>query len=123
MADLADCQLQSIRALHSLGARNFILNSLIPLQLTGLYSNSSSPSEYYPYEHDGPGWHKRIFNLVNSLNRILADGVAKLNSEFQANESDAHAEFFNTYAFFQEMYNNPSQYFNGSIPANVTGYW
>lgn len=117
LADLADCQLNSARALHKLGARNFIINSLIPLQLTTLYANSSDPSDYYPYTHDGPGWHKRIFNIVNSLNRIVKDGVAQLNRELAP--SGAHAEFFNTYTFFEELYNNPTRYFNGSIPPEV----
>jgi len=26
------------------------------------------------------------------------------------------------YGFFEEMYYNPTRYFNGSIPANVTGH-
>lgn len=31
-------------------------------------------------------------------------------------------QYFNTYALFEEYYNNPDKYYNGSLPANVTGY-
>lgn len=41
LPDVADCQLQTIRNLYKLGARNFIVNSMIPLQLTRLYANDS----------------------------------------------------------------------------------
>ncbi|KAH7871633.1 GDSL lipase/esterase [Lentinula edodes] len=119
LPDVVDCQLDSIRTMHLLGARNFILNSLIPLQLTGLYSNSSAPTIYYPEVHDGDAWNKGMYNLVHSLNRMLSDGINVLNAEWAG---DGRVEWFNTYEFFEKMYNNPTQYFNGSIPANVTGH-
>ncbi|KAJ3714620.1 hypothetical protein DFJ43DRAFT_1007670 [Lentinula guzmanii] len=119
LPDVADCQLNSLKSMHALGARNFILNSLIPLQLTGLYSNSSAPTIYYPEVHDGNAWNKGMYNLVHSLNRMLSDGIDVLNVEWAG---DGRIEWFNTYDFFKTMYNNPTQYFNGSIPANVTGH-
>ncbi|KAJ3739308.1 hypothetical protein DFH05DRAFT_1407487 [Lentinula detonsa] len=119
LPDVADCQLNSLKSMHALGARNFILNSLIPLQLTGLYSNSSAPTIYYPEVHDGNAWNKGMYNLVHSLNRMLSDGIDVLNVEWAG---DGRIEWFNTYDFFETMYNNPTQYFNGSIPANVTGH-
>ncbi|KAJ7583601.1 GDSL lipase/esterase [Mycena floridula] len=121
LVDLADCQLDSIRKLQKLGAQNFILNSLIPLQLTGLYANDSSPTIYWPLEHDGNAWNKRAFNFVQSLNRLLKDGVAVLNQEWSSGNRGI-VSYFDTYAFFEEMYHNPVQYFNGSIPPNVTSH-
>ncbi|KAE9388302.1 hypothetical protein BT96DRAFT_438020 [Gymnopus androsaceus JB14] len=121
LKSLATCQLQSIRNLHALGARNFILNSLIPLQLTELYSNSSAPNIYWPALHNGTNWHKRAFNFANSLNELLKDGVSNLATEWES-EPETSVEFFDTYAFFEEMYNHPAMFFNGSIPANVTGH-
>jgi phospholipase/lecithinase/hemolysin len=123
LADVADCQLSSIRNLRALGARNFILNSLIPLQLTGLYNGSSAPVIYWPFEHDGTAWHKGMFNLVNSLNRILKDSVDALNKEWKTDSIGAgKVEFFDTYRFFEEVYNHPAKYFNGSIPPDVVGH-
>ncbi len=119
LPDVADCQLNTLRALHALGARRFVLNSLIPLQLTKLYSNSSDPTIYYPSPHNGTAWHRSMYNLVHSLNRMLGDGVRALNEEWRG---DGSVEWFDTYGFFEEMYDNPTQHFNGSIPANVTGH-
>ncbi|KAJ4477441.1 hypothetical protein J3R30DRAFT_3703834 [Lentinula aciculospora] len=119
LPNVVDCQMNSFRTMHVLGARNFILNSLIPLQLTSLYSNSSAPTIYYPEVHDGNAWNKGIYNLVHSLNRMLEDGINALNAEWAG---DGRVEWFNTYNLFETMYNNPAQYFNGSIPANVTGH-
>lgn len=31
-------------------------------------------------------------------------------------------KYFDTYSLFEEIYSHPEDYFNGSIPANVTGY-
>ncbi|KAJ7221281.1 hypothetical protein GGX14DRAFT_669270 [Mycena pura] len=109
LADIAHCQLHALRRLHALGARHFILNSMIPLQLTKLYSNSSDPSIYSPTPHDGPTWHRRMFNFRR---RGSARGVGH----------SATVHMFDTYGFFEEMYNHPGQFFNGSIPANVTGH-
>ncbi|KAI0694984.1 GDSL lipase/esterase [Cerioporus squamosus] len=120
LPDVADCQLDTLRALHVLGARRFVLNSLIPLQLTKLYSNSSDPTIYYPSPpHNGTAWHRSMYNLVHSLNRMLRDGVRALNEEWRG---DGRVEWFDTYGLFEKMYDNPTQYFNGSIPANVTGH-
>ncbi|KAF9522769.1 hypothetical protein CPB83DRAFT_871864 [Crepidotus variabilis] len=123
LADVADCQLSSIRNLWALGARNFILSSLIPLHLTGLYNGSSAPVIYWPVEHNGTVWHKGMFNLVNSLNRMLKDGVDILNAESKDKSLGAgKVEFFDAYRFFEEMYNQPAKYFNGSIPPDVLGH-
>lgn len=119
LPEVADCQLNTIRRMHSLGARNFILDSLTPLQLTKLYSNSSDPTIYNPAAHNGTVWHKSMTNLVHTMNRLLRDGVGAINSEWRA---DGRVEFFDTYSLFEDMYNHPGGFFNGSIPANVTGH-
>ncbi|KAJ8077581.1 hypothetical protein PM082_002013 [Marasmius tenuissimus] len=119
LADVADCQLNSIRKMHKLGARKFILNSLIPLHQTRLYADSDEGTIYWPDPHNGTVWNKGVYNLVHSLNRMLNDGVQNLNREWKG---DGKVEWFDTYRFFEDVYNNPERYFNGSIPANVTGH-
>ncbi|KAL0576781.1 hypothetical protein V5O48_005189 [Marasmius crinis-equi] len=119
LADVADCQFEAIRKLHDLGARRFILNSMIPLHLTRLYADSDEGTIYWPDPHNGTVWHKGAYNLVRSLNRMLNDGVQNLNREWKG---DGKVELFDTYRFFEDMYNDPGRYFNGSLPANVTGH-
>ncbi|KAM5546282.1 hypothetical protein V8D89_000408 [Ganoderma adspersum] len=124
LPDVADCQLNALRGLHALGARNFIMNSLIPLQLTALYGGSSAPVIYYPSPpHNGTAWHREMTNLVHSLNRIVRDGVRALDAEWRAaGEGEGSVQWFDTYGLFEEMYDNPARFFNGTIPANVTGH-
>jgi phospholipase/lecithinase/hemolysin len=105
LVDLAGCQLQTIRNLYALGARRFIVNSLIPLQLTQLFSNSSDPTIYFPSPHDGVAWNKRMFNFVHSLNAVIRSGVAALSQEWRGT---ATVEIFNTYQLFEDMYSRLS---------------
>jgi phospholipase/lecithinase/hemolysin len=101
LVDLAGCQLQTIRNLYALGARRFIVNSLIPLQLTRLFSNSSEPTIYFPSPHDGVAWNKRMFNFVHSLNAVIRSGVAALSQEWRGT---ATVDVFDTYHLFQQMF-------------------
>ncbi|KDR65936.1 hypothetical protein GALMADRAFT_232813 [Galerina marginata CBS 339.88] len=121
MADLADCQLNFVRSLHSIGARQFVLMSMIPLQLTRLYADNPLGTIYWPdvTDRNNTQWHKSAYNYPNTLNRLIRDGVSVLNAEFKG---DGIVEYFNTYALFEEYYNNPNKYYNGSLPANVTGH-
>ncbi|KAJ7156144.1 GDSL-like Lipase/Acylhydrolase-domain-containing protein [Mycena filopes] len=120
LADLAGCQFQTLRNLYALGARRFIVNTMIPLELTRLYANNSAPTIYYPTPaHDGAAWNKRAFNFVHTMNTLLRSGVEALSREW---EDSATVEMFDTYGLFQDMYNEPARWFNGSIPANVTGH-
>ncbi|KAF7297235.1 hypothetical protein MIND_00956600 [Mycena indigotica] len=120
LADLANCQLQTLRNLFKLGARRFIVNSLIPLELTRLYSPSSAPTIYYPAPHNGTQWNARIYNFVQTMNALLKGGVLALRQEWAAR--GASVQMFDTYGLFTEMYHNPTRFFNGSAPANVTGH-
>lgn len=81
-----------------------------------------SPTIYWPVEHDGNTWNKAAYNFVHTINRILKDGIDDLNEEWANNKEGGKISYFNTYDFFEELYHNPTQYFNGSIPANVTGH-
>ncbi|KAF7326021.1 hypothetical protein MKEN_00453000 [Mycena kentingensis (nom. inval.)] len=120
LASIAECQLQVLRNLHALGARRFILNALVPLQLTRLYAPTDAPTIYFPAPHNGTQWNKRIFNFVQTMNALLRGGVAALRDEWKG--TDATVQMFDMYAFFTEMYENPERFFNGSAPANVTGH-
>jgi len=118
LPDLVSCQLQHITNLYNLGVRNFIIQSMAPLHLTGLYSNSSAPTIYYPQLHDGVAWNKRMYNIVNSVNALIQARIPTLKNELKGSS----IEYFDTYHFFEDMYDNPSKFFNGTLPPNVTGH-
>ena len=117
--DLASCQLQHVERLHAhYGVQNFLLLSTIPLHLAALYAANDSGTIYWPEKHDGQAWNLNMYHMENALNGLVRNGVERLDERW----ADASVEFFNTYAFFEELYLHPTRYFNGSIPANVTGH-
>lgn len=61
-----------------------------------------------------------MFQTVNAVNSFLKAGVNMLQPELA--KGGGTIEYFDTYKFFKELYLHPAKYFNGSIPAKVTGH-
>jgi phospholipase/lecithinase/hemolysin len=62
-----------------------------------------------------------MFQYANALNALLQAGIQDTQRDLSG-QNDARIEFFDTYKFFEEIYLNPDEYFNGTAPANVTGH-
>ncbi|KAL9105194.1 MAG: hypothetical protein Q9227_009577 [Pyrenula ochraceoflavens] len=127
LTSLANCQLSTIRTLHTTyGIQNFLLLSTIPLHLTRLYAPLDSGTIYWPQPHDGRAWNLNIFHLTTTLNSLLKSGLHSLSTELTptptSTESGPNLNFFDTYTFLSTLYVSPTSYFNGSLPANVTGH-
>ena len=121
LLDLADCQLDTFRTLyHHYGLRKLLVMAVAPLHLTRLYAPIDSGVIYWPETHDGKSWNRQMFQMVNAVNSFLKTGVKMLQGEFA--RGGGSVEYFDTYRFFEELYLHPTKYFNGSIPANVTGH-
>ncbi|KAJ6562874.1 hypothetical protein DFH09DRAFT_1315935 [Mycena vulgaris] len=58
-------------------------------------------------------------NFVHTVNALIRSGVAVLNQEWRGS---ATVDIFDTYSLFEDMYNEPTKWFNGSISANSTGH-
>jgi len=87
-----------VQAMYDLGARNFLLQNMIPLDLVPMYFNQTF-----------------MYELVEAGNEI-----AKLNFQVQASQfQGVKLGVFDSYSLFTDMYNNPSQYLNGTAPLNV----
>lgn len=71
--------------MHSIGVRQFILMSMIPLHLTRLYADNPQGTIYWPdtTDRNNTQWHKSAYNYPNTLNRLIRDGVSVLNAEFK----------------------------------------
>ncbi|KAL7266323.1 hypothetical protein RUND412_011132 [Rhizina undulata] len=119
-----DCVFSTIEKLYSLGARNFVLQNLAPLQYAPLYASvadggSEGPDRYWP-DREGNAtlisWRMR--DLVESSNMIFrwrAEGAVK-------GLSGASIAVFDSYSLMLDIYHSPENYLNGSLPLNVTGY-
>ncbi|PYH41065.1 SGNH/GDSL hydrolase family protein [Aspergillus saccharolyticus JOP 1030-1] len=123
VVDYVDCVYE---VLDGVRAKYFILMNVIPLQLTPLYATPENggigPSKYWP---DKPANLTEISGrmegqvvLVNEAFRWRTAAEVVLNQRWPGVE----VAVFDVYSLIQEIYHNPTQYLNGSAPANVTGY-
>ncbi|KAF5370382.1 hypothetical protein D9758_006890 [Tetrapyrgos nigripes] len=117
IVDTTECAVGWLKTLYDSGARNFIFQNLLPLQLLPTYAPDAYPSKFWNAERNTTEWHIGIAELVRSGNKL----AELMLTQMAANLSDAHIGIFDSYGLFQDMYSNPSKYLNGTAPLNVTG--
>ncbi|KZW01313.1 hypothetical protein EXIGLDRAFT_830062 [Exidia glandulosa HHB12029] len=106
-----------VRVMHNLGARNFIFQNMIPLQLTQLYASQSFPNRFWNFEKNSTEWAVFMTELTsagNALSKLMLQALAP-------SLPGSHIALFDSHALFTDIFNNPSQYLNGTAPLNVTG--
>jgi len=101
IVDVTYCStIEWVSTLYHLGARNFVLQNMLPLDKMPAYYNQTF-----------------IYELVMSGNEI-----ARLNAlDLATKYIDARICVFDSHSLFTDMINNPSQYLNGTDPLNVVG--
>ncbi|KAH7890290.1 carbohydrate esterase family 16 protein [Phlebopus sp. FC_14] len=117
IVQVRQCAVDVLRILYENGARNFIMQNMLPLDLTILYSNSSYPNKYWDAEHNTTEWNVYMKELVRAGNEITYLMLQALVPTLPG----AHIASFDSYGLFTDMYNNPQDYLNGTAPLNVTG--
>ncbi|KAG1838391.1 carbohydrate esterase family 16 protein [Suillus subalutaceus] len=117
IVEVRQCAIDVLKTLYESGARNFIMQNILPLDLTILYSNYSYPNTYWNMERNTTGWNVYMTELVRAGNEITSLMLDALVPTLP----DAHIASFDSYGLFTDMYNNPENYFNGTAPYNVTG--
>ncbi|KZV78749.1 carbohydrate esterase family 16 protein [Exidia glandulosa HHB12029] len=117
VVDTTACAVDWIRVMHSLGARNFIFQNMIPLQLTQLYSANSFPNRFWSFQRNTTEWSVFMTELTlagNALSKLMLQALAPTLP-------GSHIALFDSHALFTDMFNHPSRYLNGTAPLNVTG--
>lgn len=117
IVEVRQCAIEVLKTLYESGARNFIMQNILPLDLTILYSNYSYPNTYWNLERNTTEWNVYMKELVRAGNEITSLMLDALVPTLP----DAHIASFDSYGLFTDMYNNPQDYFNGTAPYNVTG--
>ncbi|OJA13745.1 hypothetical protein AZE42_01547 [Rhizopogon vesiculosus] len=116
IVEVRQCAIDVMNKLYESGARNFIMQNILPLDLTILYSNYSYPNRYWYAERNTTEWNVFMKELVRAGNEItslmLEAAIPKLPG--------AHIASFDSYGLFTDMYNNPQNYLNGTAPYSVT---
>ncbi|KAH8823572.1 GDSL lipase/acylhydrolase [Flagelloscypha sp. PMI_526] len=117
IVEVSECMVSWVKNLYEHGARNFLFQNMIPLQYTIQYGVNSYPTKFWQYPKNSTSWAVTMEELVRSGNKLtnlmLNDLVATLPG--------AHVALFDSYTLYQDMYQNPANYLNGTLPLNVTG--
>ena len=136
--DYTKCVWDSLKSLHKLGAKYFVLFNIAPLgmppgprevyvwaraddiDLSPLYSTEPGPSVYWPGKGDN----------VTAISSTMASTVASVNEIFSLRAAayakselpGARLAILDANSVMKDIYYHPEQYLNGSAPLNVTGY-
>ncbi|KAL1727924.1 GDSL lipase/esterase [Schizophyllum commune] len=117
VVDTVQCAVDWVKRMYEGGARNFLWQNMIPLELTPMYSANAYPNKFTTAAKNATEWHIMMKELTTAGNKIgellLRDLAPKLEG--------AHIGLFDSHALFTDMYANPGAYLNGTAPLNVTG--
>ncbi|MCJ1407074.1 hypothetical protein MMC19_001144 [Ptychographa xylographoides] len=126
LTNYIDCVFGALDSLYAAGGRYFVVNNVIPLQLTRLYANDTAgeagPNHYWP---DKPANHTAISEQMAEY-ATTVDAVYKYRIPYEVQLANrypgANFAMFDVYSLIMDIFNNPTEYLNGSAPANVTGF-
>ncbi len=140
LTDFVNCNFNAFHQLYQNGARRFVLMNVIPLHLTPAYAPPEKGNRLNQL------WGPPLPSNLSQVSLEMQEQVSTVNAAFRDraemvavnSESypDTNIALFDVYSLvsvstvgiivpdrkqFNDMYNNPTQYLNGSTPANVTG--
>ncbi|KAJ6461035.1 GDSL lipase/esterase [Mycena sanguinolenta] len=119
LVEVTECMVNWVKALYENGARNFIFQNMIPLELTILYSPDSYPNKYWAFERNTTEWSITMTEMTRSGNQLTKLMLQALAPTLPG----AHIALFDSHSLFQDMFDHPALYLNGTAPLNVTGAW
>lgn len=124
VADYLDCVYSSIDKVFAkpISARYFVLFNIAPLDLVPMYQlanqSMASPQEGY---NNITEIHYRMQEQVRLVNEVY-DYRTQVYAQLTKRWPGMHLALFDVHDLLTDIYYNPTQYLNGTAPANVTGY-
>ncbi|KAJ7198873.1 GDSL lipase/esterase [Mycena pura] len=119
LVEVTECMVNWLKTLYNGGARNFIFQNMIPLELTVLYSANSYPNRFWAFPRNTTEWSVLMTELTHSGNKLTELMLRALAPTLPG----AHIALFDSHSLFQDMFNHPARYLNGTAPLNVTIPW
>ncbi|KAJ7083594.1 GDSL lipase/acylhydrolase [Mycena belliarum] len=119
VVDVVACMVDWVRVLYKSGARNFIVQNMIPLELTVLYAADSYPNRFWAVERNASDWSVLMREMVlsgNALTKLMLQALAPTLP-------GSHIAVFDSHSLIQDIHDRPALYLNGTVPLNVTGCW
>ncbi|KAF5313555.1 hypothetical protein D9758_018922 [Tetrapyrgos nigripes] len=101
VVDVAECMVNWVKVLYEFsGAMKFVFQNMVPLQHTVLYTSNIQMTEQVAAGNELT--KLMLQNLVPTL-----DG--------------AHVAYFDSHSLFQDIFDHPENYLNGTAPFNIAG--
>ncbi|CAE6407904.1 unnamed protein product [Rhizoctonia solani] len=110
IVNTTSCVFDWMKELYDQGARNFLLQNMIPLHLVPMYAANGYPTKFWSAPHNQTEWSILIAEMVRSGNELWA-----LRTKYVAPSlfPGARIGLFDSYGLFLDMYNNPAKYLVG----------
>ncbi|KAJ9647254.1 hypothetical protein H2199_002241 [Coniosporium tulheliwenetii] len=126
LSDYTSCVYTVLDRLYTSGARNFVLFNNAPLQLAPLYANDTlngtGPGQYWPNK---PENHTQIAETMHEYT-TSTNTIFRYQTPFEAiiarRYPGANFANFDVWQLMSDIYHNPTEYLNGTQPANVSGW-
>ncbi|PSR75229.1 GDSL lipase/esterase [Coniella lustricola] len=129
IVDYIHCIYEQLDVLYAAGARNFVLLNIAPLNFAPMYAlaeNGGVIDSHYWLNEDQ---YSTNVTLVSEKMReyvALVNQVYDYQSPFQILVSDRYPAstftIYNVHDLLSDIWHNPSDYLNGTVPYNVTSY-
>ncbi|KAF1992052.1 carbohydrate esterase family 16 protein [Aulographum hederae CBS 113979] len=121
-----DCVFEQLQRIYDNGARYFVLQNVQPLQLTPLVAAPENggvgPNHYWPDKPDNlTAISLKMMQMVWGCNEIYQ---YRTPFELLVAKKFPGARFalMDMYGLVLDIWNNPTEYLNGTAPANNTGF-
>ncbi|KAJ5740990.1 hypothetical protein N7493_000862 [Penicillium malachiteum] len=122
-----DCVYTQLDRLHAIGARNFVLMKVIPLELTPEFAtpqNGGLPvGEYWTWKSDydanitqSSEKLREYANMVNAVFEYQTPYSLRIANRYP----DSSFAIYDTHSLIKDVWENPQNYLNGTVPYNVT---
>ncbi|KAF8752104.1 GDSL-like Lipase/Acylhydrolase [Rhizoctonia solani] len=110
IVNTTSCVFDWMKALYDQGARNFLLQNMVPLHLAPMYAADGYPTKFWSAPHNQTEWSILMAELVRSGNELWA-----LRTKYIAPSlfPGARIGLFDSYGLFLDIYNNPAKYLVG----------
>lgn len=129
ITDYIDCVYEQLDRLHAIGARNFVLMNIAPLNLSPQYAlpeNSgvassvfwTDKSQYNANITQTSEKMRQYSNLINAVYDFQTPYQVKIANRYPGSSF----AIFDVHSLMSDIWSSPSLYLNGTEPLNVTGY-
>jgi phospholipase/lecithinase/hemolysin len=115
LVDTSRCVSNWVSTMYEAGARNFLVQNMVPLEANVLYSADTYPNFFWTGEHNATHWNLEMKQMTRAGNTL----VSLMLKELAPSLPEAHIGVFDSNALFGDILQNPTTYLNGTGPVEL----